>query len=164
MTTLLGFTKFDAELLVTYDHEASKRLGKDYWRVMKGFRYYLGTKGSNQWIDVPAGYLTDGASVPRAFWSIIPPWGAYGQAAVVHDMLCEYLSITVDGLPKRISRPQADLVLLEAMKVLEVPETTAYTIYNAVKLYQITFNVTEPSNDPAKREQESLWAQRQLTA
>ncbi|MNP71817.1 hypothetical protein D3C76_1682570 [compost metagenome] len=70
----------------------------------------------------------------------------------------------MDGLPKRISRPQADLVLLEAMKVLEVPETTAYTIYNAVKLYQITFNVTEPSNDPAKREQESLWAQKQYTA
>jgi hypothetical protein len=30
------------------------------------------------WLNVPAGYLTDGDSVPRVFWSLIPPWGAYG--------------------------------------------------------------------------------------
>lgn len=162
MAALVGFTKFDAELMVTYDLEASKRLKKDYWRVGKGFRYYIGAKGSNRWVDVPEGYLTDGASVPRAFWSLIPPWGVYGQATVVHDLLCEYLTIVEDGRPKRITRQQADLILLEAMQVLEVPEVTAKTIYNAVKLYQITFNVTKPSNDPAKRQVESEWAQRQI--
>ncbi|MND25688.1 hypothetical protein D3C87_1271250 [compost metagenome] len=164
MTDTLGFTKFNAELWVTHDPLASKLLGQDYWRVMKSFRYYIGTKGSNRWVEVPAGYLTDGASVPRAFWSIIPPWGSYGQAAVVHDILCEYLTIVEDGLPKRITRKEADEILLEAMHVLEVPELTAHTIYNAVKLYQITFHVTEPSNDPKKRAVEAQWAQEQILA
>lgn len=164
MAAIIGFTKFDAELWVTYDALASKLLGQEYWRVIKGFRYYIGSKDSNRWVEVPEGYLTDGASVPRAFWGIIPPWGSYGQAAVVHDILCEYLTIVEDGMPKRITRKEADEILLEAMHVLQVPELTAHTIYNAVKLYQITFQIDEPSNDPKKRAVEAQWAQQQMTA
>ena len=39
-------------------------------------------------IIVPKGFRTDLASVPRPFWSIIPPMGRYSQAAVIHDYLC----------------------------------------------------------------------------
>ena len=38
-------------------------------------------------IKVPAGFITDGASVPRALWWLFPPTGRYFQAAVVHDYL-----------------------------------------------------------------------------
>lgn len=162
MADIVSFKKFDAELLLVYDAKASKRLGKDYWRVQKGFRYYLGTKGSNRWVSIPAGYLTDGASVPQIFWSIIPRWGAYGQAAVVHDFLCEYLSITVDGKPQRITREEADDILLEAMHVLEVPEFTAHTIEAAVDFYRLVSRTAEPSSDPVKRSLESEWEQAQL--
>lgn len=162
MADIVGFTKFDAELMMAYDAKASKRLGKDYWRVLKGFRYYLGTKGSNRWVYVPAGYLTDGASVPQIFWSLIPRWGLYGQAAVVHDFLCEYLSITEDGLPKSITRAEADDILLEAMHVLEVPEFKAHAIASAVTFYRVVANVTKPSNDPMKRQLEAEWAQAQI--
>lgn len=162
MADLVDFKRFDAELMMVYDAKASKRLGKDYWRVQQGFRYYLGTKGSNKWVYVPAGYLTDGASVPQIFWSVIDRWGAYGQAAVVHDILCEYLTITVDGLPQRITRAEADDILLEAMLVLEVPEFKAKTIEAAVDFYRVIARVTEPSNDPVKRQLESEWTQAQL--
>lgn len=163
MADIVGFTKFDAELMMAYDAKASKRLGKDYWRVLKGFRYYLGTKGSNRWVYVPAGYLTDGASVPQIFWSLIPRWGLYGQAAVVHDYLCEYLSITENGVPKSITRAEADAVLSEAMHVLEVPEFKAHAISAAVDFYRVIARVTKPSNDQAKRQLEAEWAQAQLT-
>lgn len=38
-------------------------------------------------IRVPAGFVTDFASIPRAFWVVLPPTGKYGKAAVVHDYL-----------------------------------------------------------------------------
>lgn len=42
-----------------------------------------------EWI-VPAGQMTDGASIPRWLWSLVggPFEGAYREAAVVHDRYC----------------------------------------------------------------------------
>jgi hypothetical protein len=34
---------------------------------------------------VPAGFITDGASAPRPFWSVFPPVDSYLPAAIVHD-------------------------------------------------------------------------------
>lgn len=34
---------------------------------------------------VPAGFITDGATVPRWLWSVFPPVGRYFLAAVIHD-------------------------------------------------------------------------------
>ncbi len=59
-------------------------------------------------IVIPKGFRTDGASVPRLFWNIIPPWGRYGMAAVIHDYLYRW---------QRTSRRMADDTLLEAMWV-----------------------------------------------
>jgi len=39
-------------------------------------------------ITVPKSTITDLASVPRLLWWIIPPFGRYSQAAVIHDYLC----------------------------------------------------------------------------
>ncbi len=36
---------------------------------------------------VPKGYVTDLASVPRLFWFVLPPFGRYSQAAVIHDYI-----------------------------------------------------------------------------
>lgn len=43
-----------------------------------------------QW-DAPAGAIVNGASIPRAFWSLIggPFEGRFRQASVVHDVACE---------------------------------------------------------------------------
>jgi len=38
-------------------------------------------------IDVPKGFITDGASIPRGLWWLFPPVGRYFKAAVVHDYL-----------------------------------------------------------------------------
>lgn len=151
------FTEFSAPLLVQYDPEASDELGADHWRVTQPFRFYLGEKDSERWVYVPAGYLTDGASVPRVLWSLIPPWGRYGQAAVVHDIVCEYLSITVAGQPLRVTREQCDLILLEAMTVLEVPAFQRQAIYRAVCAYRLIAGVDVPSTTPQKRALEANW-------
>lgn len=47
--------------------------------------------GSEQVITINAEFLTDLASVPRLFWILLPPSGAYENAAVLHDWLCVQL-------------------------------------------------------------------------
>ena len=47
--------------------------------------------GKHQMIVIPKGFQTDLASVPRIFWVILPPFGAYEAAAVLHDYLCTLL-------------------------------------------------------------------------
>lgn len=152
-----SFTGFDAQLDTRYDAEASKTLGADHWRVLSDFHYYFEYEGSPRTIYVPRGYLTDGASVPQAFWGLIPPWGTYGQAAVAHDILCEYLTITQAGLPLKITRKDADVELLAMMTVLNVPVWKRQVIYAAVRAYAITCNVTKPSSTPLKRQLEADW-------
>lgn len=155
-----SFSAFSADDLISYAEEESKYLHKDYWRVMQGFRYYIGGWGSNHWVDIPLGYLTDGASVPRIFWNIIPPWGQYGQAAVVHDYLCNYLTIQSYGVPVRITRKRADEILLEAMTVLGVSATKKAFIYAGVTAYRVTCDVTEPNPEPEVRKLEAAWLAR----
>lgn len=153
-----AFTKFDAPLLIQYDKAASAALGADHWRVAREFRYMIGTEDSHMWVTVPAGYLTDGASVPRIFWSLIPPWGANGQAAVVHDLLCEYLQVMHNGQMVAITRERADQIFVEAMRVLDVQPSQIAMIAEGLAIYRRLPGVGAPSSTPAKRYLESQWS------
>lgn len=155
-----SFKRFNAPLNVQYDAKASDILDKDYWRVTQSFRYYLHDKHSKAWVDVPAGYLMDGASVPRPFWSIVPPWGQYGQAAAVHDWLCEYLTVMTPEGPKRITRKRCDEILNEAMEVLGVDDFTRGLMYNAVATYRIISGTDEPQLNQTKLLLEAAWRER----
>lgn len=156
-----SFTAFSAPLDTRYDPAASDVLGKDHWRVLRDFRFWgeLPRLG-RVWVTVPAGYLTDGASVPRIVWGLVPPWGAYGQATVVHDLLCEYLTVMTDaGDQVSITRAEADLLFLEAMTVLAVPESTRAIMYAGVSTYRVISFTQKPSNTPLKRQLEADWPQ-----
>lgn len=156
-----SFTRFDSRMNIQYAHQASEILGKDYWRVVEGFRYYLGEKGSNRWVDVPAGYLTDGASVPRLFWGIVPPWGAHGQAAVAHDILCEYLTLYefngVEVVPIHITRKECDRIFAEAMKVLKVNGFNRFIMSSAVNSFRVVSRTKTPTLDLRKLALENQW-------
>lgn len=152
-----SYTAFSALMSVQYDAIASEKLRADHWRVVDGFKFYIGSADSGEWVYVPAGYLTDGASVPQIFWSIIPPWGKYGQAAVVHDIVCEYLSITKDGKPFSITREVCDGILKQAMEALDVPPVKVALIYNAVRAYRWFSGVSRPTTTKFKRSLEADW-------
>lgn len=100
-----------------------------------GFRYWIGEENSGTYVDVPDMFRSDGASVPRPFWNIIPPWGDHGQAAVLHDFLCTYRTIIRNGKAVTITRKECDDIFLEAMLVLEVSRAKANTMYAAVRTY-----------------------------
>jgi hypothetical protein len=80
-------------------------------------------------ITVPVGYRTDFASVPRAFWRILPPHGPYVPAAVIHDHLCDLRGRT------GIDSAATHKIFHEAMEVLKVPTWKRAVMYRAVKWF-----------------------------
>lgn len=80
--------------------------------------------------EVPAGFKTDYASIPRVLWNVLPPVGAYDKAAVLHDHL--YQTGKLHGL--KVSRGEADAILREAMEVCQVSRVVRWAIYSGVRL------------------------------
>lgn len=129
------------------------------WKLFKEFTYHIGSKYSNNTIHVPAGFVTDFASIPQTLiivtgligmilayyfnlaWLLwvgvlliliiltMPAWGRYGKAAVVHD----YLYQDVDN--KWRDRKYADAVFHEAMLVSGTKRWKAKIMYWAVRLF-----------------------------
>ena len=151
------FVRFTANPLIYYDNHASDVLGGDYYRVAESFRYYLGEEYGNQWVFIPAGMLTDLASIPRIVWNLLPPSGRYGPAAIVHDRLCNTLQVTQDGKLINITRAQADQILGEAMEVLEVPWIKRVTISGAVRLHRIVGRINRPVISEMQQALEEDW-------
>src|SRR5437870_2938357 len=57
------------------------------WVIMRDFGYDVGAEASGDHIEVAVGFQTDFATIPRPFWIILPKWGRYGNATVIHDWL-----------------------------------------------------------------------------
>ena len=95
----------------------------DYWMLQQPLRYDLGSTGQS--IVVPAGFVTDFASVPDALCAILPAAGSWLPAALVHDFLYWDQSCT---------REQADRIFLHAMTAARVPEMKKTALYGAARL------------------------------
>ena len=70
-------------------------------------------------VVVPRGFVSDLASIPQAFWSVMPKTGRYAYAAFVHDYLYWV---------------QADRIFKIAMEDSKVPSATIQTMFNAVRM------------------------------
>lgn len=106
-----------------------RRAGRVTARLLASFEYHVGAEGSAERIVVPAGYVTDFASIPRLFWRLEPPLGPAGKAAVVHDYL-----YSTRGLAGRYTRAAADGIFREAMGVLKVPAWKRSLMWAAVRV------------------------------
>ncbi len=104
-----------------------EHLGKDWehWRLMED----LAWRG----FIVPAGFISDGASIPRPVWGLLPATGPYLAPALVHDML---IRAWVAGAPLPLARTRkaCDDLFLEAMKDAGVGFFTRTIIYVAVRI------------------------------
>lgn len=90
--------------------------------VVEQFSY---TDWNGHTLTAVPGFVSDGATIPRAAWSIIGgPWdGKYRQAAVIHDVGCE---------THKFSWKITDRMFYEAMIDSQVPQYLALTMYYAV--------------------------------
>ena len=96
------------------------------WVLRRAFKYDIGEEGSGDSVKVVPGFMTDFASIPRLFWIILPKWGKYGNAAVVHDWIYWIQTRT---------RKEADDIMREGMEVLGVPRWQRVFIYYAVRWF-----------------------------
>lgn len=95
----------------------------DYWTLNNDLLLYI---DGPYYVIVPEGFDTDFASVPRLLWTIIPKWGTYGKAAVVHDFMYRH---------KQLPRDKADLIFHDCMIYNGVPAWKAKLMYLAVRAF-----------------------------
>lgn len=80
-------------------------------------------------IKVPAGFVSDGASIPKAAWSIIgSPMDEFLEEAVIHDML--YSPLNDD-----YTRDEADFILKELMWNCDVAKWKIFAFHVALRLF-----------------------------
>lgn len=96
--------------------------GRD-WQVQHEIRYV--TK-LGRVIYIPAGFITDFASIPKFFrWLFQPATGKHRRAAVVHDWI--YRTPTED-----YTKAAGDTIFLEIMELDGVEEWKQTMLYQAV--------------------------------
>lgn len=89
-------------------------------------------------VIVPAGTISDGATVPRPLWWLLPPWGDRATpAAILHDYLCSLLD---EGRPAIgcASRSACDGQFRAALAVLGVANWRATLAWLGVRTYSLT--------------------------
>jgi hypothetical protein len=114
----------------------------DYWRLLEPLVY----EGNTDRWAVPAGFVTDFASVPALVTPLLPRTGRHNRAAVLHDYLYRIavgkipscrLHLSVEqcdrDLPPWLSRYDADRIFLRAMKELGVAQWRARAMYVGVR-------------------------------
>ncbi len=115
-------TGFDSELAV-------EAVEATLWRLTRPL-VYTGSRGDT-W-TVPAGYVTDFASIPRLMHWLNLPYGPYTRAAVLHDHLLGLI-----GHPDpaaAVSSRDADGVFRLAMQELGVGWLKRWSMWAAVRV------------------------------
>lgn len=101
-----------------------RRSGDRTWQLEEPLRY---AGDHDTWV-VPQGFTTDGASVPRIVVWLIPTFGRYTMAAVLHDWFC------VTGIREKIISPvDADGVFRRVMRDLGVPPVKRWLMWTGVR-------------------------------
>ncbi len=96
------------------------------WKLTHEFRYITLAGFS---LYIPAGFITDFASIPRLVWWVCPPaTGLHRKASVVHDWIYNTPGVT-------LTRKQADGIFLEIMKSAGVPTWKRKAMYLAVRTF-----------------------------
>jgi hypothetical protein len=108
------------------------------WQLVEPITY----AGRDETFEVPAGFTTDFASVPQALTWLVPRYGRYTKAAILHDFLWQRCR---EG---RFAWVDADGILRRAMRELDVPFLRRWLMWGAVRLAGII-----------TRSPSSLWTQ-----
>lgn len=102
------------------------------WRLEQPLSFEVDAIGSGRFVIVPPGFVSDGASVPRPLWWLLPAWGRYSRAAVVHDYLWQRIDA---GEPHEHAptRRRADAIFLDAMRACGVKPWVRWLMWAAVR-------------------------------
>jgi hypothetical protein len=99
-----------------------RRVDAEHWALVDDLVY----RGSRERFVVPAGFRTDFATVPRVVTWLVPRFGAYTLAAILHDWLC------TDGLAV-VSAREADGIFRRVMRESGVPVLRRWLMWAGVR-------------------------------
>jgi hypothetical protein len=100
-----------------------RETGEQGWELVQSLVYL----GNTDRFTVPAGFGTDFASVPSAFTWLLPRYGRYTKAAILHDWLCR------QAREGGVSRDDVDGLFRRAMRELGVPFLKRWLMWAAVR-------------------------------
>lgn len=99
---------------------------------------WTGSRGDT--FTVPAGFVTDFATVPRFLHWLVLPYGAYTRAAVLHDYLLQVVAdyMVVDRImlntdPAELTSRDADGIFRKTMHELGVGWVKRWAMWSAVR-------------------------------
>lgn len=106
------------------------------------FGYDMGHEGSGLVITVPYLFVTDFASIPWFARWLIKSWGRHTNAAVIHDYCYRggqpdttvMEGPVIQQLSIPLSRKNADMIMLEAMTVMNVKPWRRQCIYWGLRI------------------------------
>ncbi|WP_336086915.1 DUF1353 domain-containing protein [Nocardia sp. SSK8] len=98
-----------------------EELDAKFWRLTEPLTY----QGAVETFTVPAGFRTDFASVPRALVWLIPRYGAYTRAAILHDYLCR---------GDEVGRADADGIFRRCLREFGISVPRRWMMWAAVRL------------------------------
>ncbi|SFV63525.1 hypothetical protein MNB_SV-14-1023 [hydrothermal vent metagenome] len=85
-------------------------------------------------VVVPVGFVTNGADIPRVFWSFYPPNRSdYLPAVIVHDYLCWMAKKTDDDTLYE----KADEYFKEILEALGISEFDVFVLHGGVRFYSV---------------------------
>jgi hypothetical protein len=96
------------------------------WRLERSFDFRTSSHLGQVSIGAAPGFMTDFASVPFPFRWLLPKWGRYGRAAVIHDWLYSQ---------QMYSKEFADDAFLEGMTISKVSWLVRRVMYLAVSWF-----------------------------
>jgi len=131
-------------VLLDNKYTPSVRGGRSLWALYETLSYQ--PSDDVHVITVPKGCVTDLTSIPRMFWTLLPPDGPWVKAAVIHDYL--YATRGTGQLPTGVpgskqpvgimrepyTRAEADWILRDALKNRGVDIVRRNLIWIAVRL------------------------------
>jgi hypothetical protein len=126
---------FLTELDVRELRDGRKQLLSDLWFYSAEIANASGGSGI---LVIPAGTITNYASSPRLFWSLVPPDGPWRWAAVLHDAASQGDVLTEKRQRVHLVKHMTDRLFREAMTCPpcnEVPAWKRWLMYKAVVRY-----------------------------
>lgn len=116
----------EAALVATGEFRVPNLKRRPEYKLAEPIVFEIGGPGSGLQVVVPAGYVTDGYSLPGALLQLFQPHSAnFKLPSILHDWLYDA------GL---VPRAMADRILLQAMRAVKVAGWQRALVFAAVRL------------------------------
>ncbi len=112
-----------------------RRVDANTWSVVDPLVY----RGREERFVVPAGFRTDFATVPRLVAWLVPRFGTFTLAAILHDWLCS------EGIRSgAVTSRQADGIFRRVMRESGVPVLRRWLMWAGVRWGALTSDLRRP--------------------